>query len=361
VQRKSLAFFLILAVGSLLPLPAQARVSVWTQRLNRPVAILPLRDGRILVVEERGTTFQHSAQGERRVEPWLNLWPSQAGNRVLSAVLTHDLPNDIRVVFYVHIKGTELQTDYAQLLLYQEVVLEGQVKVELRQILADGLPAASTRMGGGMAVGSDGALYLGTGSVENNDLPQNDESFAGKVLRIPLSTDVPLVWGKPEIWAKGFHNVVGLAFFPSSNNLYAADMGPRPPLARNWDEINFVQKDQNYGFPIVFGGRASPPYRAPLVHSTGVRLWDPGGLVSVGTGPWNNSLVWTGIESQALFRITLNRNEPEKVLFFEELFTRVYGKLKALAVLPNGQLLMGTYNSEVGGEAVDRILLIQPR
>jgi hypothetical protein len=72
-------------------------------------------------------------------------------------------------------------------------------------------------------------------------------------------------------------------------------------------------------------------------------------------------LVWTGIESQALFRITLNRNEPEKVLFFEELFTRVYGKLKALAVLPNGQLLMGTYNSEVGGEAVDRILLIQPR
>jgi hypothetical protein len=78
-------------------------------------------------------------------------------------VLTHDLPNDIRIVFYVHIKGTELQTDYAQLLLYQEVVLEGQVKVELRQILADGLPAASTRMGGGMAVGSDGALYLGTG------------------------------------------------------------------------------------------------------------------------------------------------------------------------------------------------------
>lgn len=348
-------------VVSGLPLGAQPRVSVFGQGYHRPVALLPLSDGGVLVAQENGWIVRADARGLPAAAPWFRLWePLDTRQRVISARILSERPA-LRVLAYVSVWDETLSDQVGRLVLLQEDGSEnGPRSVEVAAVLVDGLPAAPTRMGGGMVLDADGTLFLGTGNAEVPERSQDPDSLGGKVLRLDLreGTALPLT---PTVWATGFHSVQGLAFLGNTDLLYAADMGPRPPLARNWDEINLVVKGRNYGFPLVFGGRASPPYQAPVVHSTGVRLWDPGELVSLGSGPWANSLVWTGVDSQALYRIVIDPREPNKVMFFEELLTRAHGRLRGLAVTAQGQVLVGTFNATEQNPGVDRILLVVPR
>ncbi len=337
---------------------AQPRVSVWARGLDRPVAILPVVDGRVLVVQENGLVFEFDSRGVRAPEPWFRVWEGRVPHRVVGAIILREAP-ELQVALYLaHVDGEGKST--GRLSILREVVDGSGVASRLwAGTLLEELPGAETRMGGGMAVRNND-LFLGTGNAGEDSLSQDDASLGGKILRFSLA-DGPLGPSRPEVWAKGFHSVHGLTFLPGFDLLFAADLGPRPPLARNWDEINLVQKGRNYGYPEVFGGRATSDFQAPIVHSTGVRLWDPAGLTALGSGPWANSLVWTGLESQSLYRITLDPREPTKILFFEQLLTRAHGRLRAIATYQNTQLLVGTWNAGPDSPNSDYILWVQPR
>ena len=56
---------------------------------------------------------------------------------------------------------------------------------------------------------------------------------------------------KPEIFALGIRNAIGLTVHPETGELWQTDNGPQ-----GGDEINIIKRGLNYGWPVVTYGRA---------------------------------------------------------------------------------------------------------
>jgi glucose/arabinose dehydrogenase len=56
---------------------------------------------------------------------------------------------------------------------------------------------------------------------------------------------------KPEIYALGIRNAIGLIVHPETGELWETDNGPQ-----GGDEINIIKRGLNYGWPVVTYGRA---------------------------------------------------------------------------------------------------------
>ena len=111
--------------------------------------------------------------------------------------------------------------------------------------------------------GPDGKVYMVIGiptrhPVGKAESAQDPGDHAGKVLRLnddgTVPDDNPFV-GKaghrPEIYAFGIRNSMGMVFHPETGELWETENGPQ-----GGDEINIIKPGRNYGWPIVSYGRA---------------------------------------------------------------------------------------------------------
>jgi hypothetical protein len=107
--------------------------------------------------------------------------------------------------------------------------------------------------GGHIEFGPDGMLYIGVGEGVEKGLAQNKENVFGSILRIDVSQGNPYAipsdnpWiseTTPEIWAYGLRNPYRFTFDPNTGQLICSDVGD---LLK--EEINVVEKGQNYGWP----------------------------------------------------------------------------------------------------------------
>jgi glucose/arabinose dehydrogenase len=118
---------------------------------------------------------------------------------------------------------------------------------------------------GQLAFGPDGFLYFGLGDGGGEGDPfgngQNTQTLLGKMMRIDVNnlspglqyaipTDNPFVagGGRPEIFAVGFRNPWRFSFDRASGRLFAGDVGQN-----NFEEVDIVQKGQNYGWNTMEG------------------------------------------------------------------------------------------------------------
>src|SRR5687767_9875448 len=104
-------------------------------------------------------------------------------------------------------------------------------------VLVSGVKRAQIHDGGRLALGPDGALYVGTGDASERDLAQDDRSLNGKVLRVDTTT------GQAAVFSKGHRNVQGLCF-AASGRFLATEHGPE-----RGDEVNDLKRGENYGWP----------------------------------------------------------------------------------------------------------------
>ncbi len=346
------------------------RVSDFVSGLETPVSIVELAPDTFLIAQCSGKILRYSGRVMDSVV-WFDLWPSEPGENIFRKLSNMiKLPSDdgeLKVIVYSTVVDKENGQAFSHVSLIEERPgNETQPAFrELTQVLVNTIPGGTEDLGGAMTLGGDGIIFIGTGSVGRDELAQDDTSLAGKILRINLDGSTPSdnpSAGSP-IWAKGFHSPAGMAYIAATQRLYVADKGPRPPLARNWDEVHFVIKNGNYGWPAAYGGRTGRGMVSPVIHSTGVKSWDPGGMVYISQGPWRNSLVWTGMNPRCLFRIVLDQGDPNKIMFFEELLKGQQGRLRAITVLNDGRILVGTDNQEGDAPSAEpeKIFIIQPR
>ncbi len=150
-------------------------------------------------------------------------------------------------------------------------------------MILDGIPQGHIHDGGRLAFGPDGYLYASTGETGDGALAQDRDSLGGKILRI--TTDGDPAPGNPDpdspIWTYGHRNVQGLAF-DDQDRLWASEFG-----ANTFDELNLIEKGNNYGWPMVEGrgdqrgatstrrssGRPTPPRPPAWPGSTATCGW----------------------------------------------------------------------------------------
>jgi glucose/arabinose dehydrogenase len=212
-----------------------------------------------------------------------------------------------------------------------------------QRVLVEGIARASIHDGGRLRFGPDGQLYASTGDAAQPELAADDGSRNGKVLRVDPES------GRATVFSKGHRNVQGLCFAPDGR-LFATEHGPS-----GRDEVNMLRQGFDGGWPGT-SGNGIRNY-TPSVAPAGCAVYSSDAIPQ-----WKGSLLFVTLRGESLRRLTLTASgtvADEEVLYEGE-----YGRLRDVAVGPDGAVYLATSNRDGRGSPAasdDRILKITPR
>jgi glucose/arabinose dehydrogenase len=232
--------------------------------LNRPFAMAFLPDGGILVTERAGR-LRLVRNGVVDPRPIAGM-PEVLDLRLkgLQDLALHPAFERNRLIYFTYYKPKAGEKDLATAVLGRARWNGGYMLEDVRDLfVADAwcaTPSASRILFDRdskifMTVGVPIRGRAGTAQPEDSQSPSN---HAGKVLRLnddgSAPADNPFV-GKPayrpEIYAMGIRNILGMALHPDTGELWENENGPM-----GGDEINIIKAGRNYGWPVVSYGRA---------------------------------------------------------------------------------------------------------
>jgi glucose/arabinose dehydrogenase len=229
-------------------------------------------------------------------------------------------------------------------------VFDGTALMEERVII-DNIPGGTNHNGGRIAFGPDRMLYVTTGDAGTEDLAQDTSSLAGKILRVHEDGSIPA--DNPfnnAVYSYGHRNPQGLAW-DSQSNLWETEHG-RSGLRSGLDEVNFIEKGANYGWPLIEGDEKKEGMKTPVVHSGAGTTWAPSGIAYR-----EGRLYFVGLRGQALYEAEILSGG--KLGQIQTHFENTYGRLRGIAVGPDGGLYITTSNKDGRGdpfEGDDKIL-----
>ncbi len=341
--------------GSAVPTPAvtsaaaelSPRIETFISGLDTPWALDFAADGRIFISERPGR-IRVVADGKLLPEPWIVLPVREVGEAgLLGLALDPDfLRNRFVYAAYTYSTATGLRNRLVRL---REDPTTG--KGVLDAILFDDVLGNTTHDGGRVKIGPDGKLYWTMGDAQDTAAAQDLASPVGKILRLnrdgTMPDDNPFP-GSP-VYSYGHRNVQGLAWQPGTGRLYATEHGPSGGQGCCRDEVNLIEPGKNYGWPVITGDQTRPGMVSPVIHSGTSETWAPAGATFVTAGPWQGSLLFTGLRGQTLYRLTLDPDDPARAIGLERLFVGQFGRLRDVVEGPDGALYILTSNGDGRG------------
>ncbi|MGM0632586.1 MAG: PQQ-dependent sugar dehydrogenase [Pseudomonadota bacterium] len=364
------------------PQPEGIEVQEFATDLEVIWSIVFSPDERIFVTERPGRVQVLSLDGERRESPWLDITERTffMGESGLTGLALHpEFPEQPWV--YVMYTYTTDDGPLNRLSRFRDV--DGQAGDE--EVLLDGLPAqqrGGSHSGGTLEFGGDGMLYVATGDAFERQRSADLDDPAGAVLRLTPEGEVPAdnPWPDNPIWAHGLRNVHGLDWQPGTGRLFAADNGPTGEDGLfGHDRVIILEGGAHHGWPVMVGAAGMDEYVDPILTfnpsmpPADVQFYD-GDLMPGLQGDLFVSVLgfMSGDNRQTLQRIRFqDEDDPSRPTAIERWFhdgdgNSVHGRLRALAVGPDGALYVGTSNHD-GRQTVekhrqqkDRILRIVP-
>jgi glucose/arabinose dehydrogenase len=319
--------------------------------LDTPWEVAFAPDGRVFVTERPGV-IRVIEDGELREEPYAELDVEEIGE---GGQLGLALDPDFEENGYLYAYYTTLEDGEPVNRLVRLVERGGEAREEDR-VLLEG-PAASIHNGGRVAVGPDGKLYATMGDVSETATAQDREALAGKIVRVETDGSIPddnPFPGSP-VYSLGHRNPQGLAW-DADGNLYAPEHGQSAH-----DELNLVRPGRNYGWPEIEGDERAEGLQTPILQS-GEETWAPSGAAFVREGPWEGSVLFTGLRGQSLHRVEFDPNDPSRVTSHEEYLEGEYGRLRTVVQGPDGALYLLTNNTDGRGDPGpddDRLLRVE--
>lgn len=207
--------------------------------------------------------------------------------------------------------------------------------------IVTGIPVSGIHNGGRLAFGPDGFLYAGTGDASERGRSQDRASLGGKVLR--MTTEGKPAPGNPFadsiVWSLGHRNVQGLAW-DKAGRLFAPEFGQN-----RFDEVNLIKPGGNYGWPDVEGRGGGSRFIDPLI------TWRPQDASPSGAAIRNQVLYVACLRGERLYRAAIDGQgrlgTPQALLVGQ------YGRLRHVAVAPDGALWILTSNRDGRGDPID--------
>ena len=331
--------------------------------LEAPWAIDFAPDGRIFLSERPGR-IRIARDGQLQTAPWMTLEVADVSEAGLLGLALDPQFAQNRFVYVAYTYRSATGRLVNRLVRLRDDPATGRGTLD--RVLMDEVAGAPNHDGGRVRFGPDGRLYWTMGDAQQQDLAQDRASPNGKILRLNADGTVPGDNPLPNspVYSVGHRNPQGLSWQPGTRRLYATEHGPSGGQGCCRDEVNYIEPGSNYGWPVITGDERRDGMLPPVIHSGTSLTWAPGGAAFVSRGPWAGSLVFTGLRGQALYRVVLDPNDPRKVVNFETLFERQFGRLRDVVEGPDGALYILTSNRDRRGSPApddDRVIRLTVR
>lgn len=312
----------------------EMQVEVFAQGFDAPWGLELLPDGRALVTERTAGLTLLGVDGTR-LATIENVPPSfvklQGG---LFDVVAHPQFATNATLYLSLAHGSQKHNTTRVV----RAVLQNNALVNVTVIFDSTPKGTAVHYGGRLAFLPDGTLLVTTGEgADYREDAQRLDSLLGKVIRLnddgSIPRDNPFVGrdnAEPAIWSYGHRNPQGLFVDAKTGSVYAAEHGPR-----GGDEVNLIERQANYGWPIATHGIDYPGARiSPFESYPGMReplvYWTPSigvGGVAVYRGAmfpeWEGDIFVAALGGRHLRRVEMNGAEVvEQERLLEELQAR---------------------------------------
>lgn len=323
------------------------------------LAFLPNNQG-ILVTERSGDLRRVSPDGKLSapISGVPQVWAKGQGG-LLDVVLSPDFAKD-RMVYLTYSEGsgkTPAEGDTAGTAAGRGRLSADMTRLEDFTVIFRQQPKLSVgnHFGSRMVFDRDGYLFIALGENNNRPTAQDLDKLQGKIVRIfpdgNVPKDNPFVGQnnvRPEIWSYGHRNQQGAALNPWSGTLWTNEHG-----AKGGDEVNIIERGQNYGWPLAthginYSGQPIPEAKGKFVEGTRppFHVWEvsPGisGMTFYDDGrfkAWDHNLFIGALATEELIRLQF---EGDKIVHEERLLTDMKQRIRDVRQGPDGYLYLLT-------------------
>lgn len=339
------------------------RVETVVSGLQVPWSIVWSPDGRMFFTERPGRV-RVFANGRLQPEP-LFVVPDveQSGESGLMSLALHPefASNHFLYLAYSY-KG---DGDLVRVVRYRE----GTGGLTEPKVIIENIPAAQFHAGCRIGFGPDGQLYVTTGDATERSLAQRLDSLAGKTLRLnddgSVPQDNPFVGqanSKPEIWSLGHRNAQGMDWQPGSGLMFQTEHGPSGfDGPGGGDEVNFVERGKNYGWPLIHHRETRAGLESPLLEYTPAVAPASGTFYDGSVFPqFRGNFFFGCLRGEGIIRVVL---DGRRVVSQENLLQGKYGRIREVVEGPDGAIYFSTSNRDGRGKPAqddDRIIRLVP-
>ena len=323
---------------------------------DEPWAMTFLPDGRLLVTEKKGRLLIVTQEGDQsavRGVPDVD-YGGQGG---FGDVALHPAFADNGVIYLSYVEAGVGDTRGAAVARGVLDIGERSSTLSDVEVIWRQYPKLVGRghYGHRLLFDDEGYLWITSGDRQKFTPSQDMQSNVGKILRLNDDGSIPsdnpfvdLLQSDPlvddegvygEIWSTGHRNPLGIAA-DLDGRIWSIEMGPR-----HGDELNLIQRAENYGYPIVsdgdhYDGREIPDHNTRPEFATPALAWvpaiSPGDLTFVSGGlfaDWRGDALAAGLGSQAIVRIEIDGDSAREVERYE-----MGARIRGIVEGPDGAL-----------------------
>ncbi len=324
--------------------------------LDRPWSINFAPDGRLFFTARNSGRLYALNLATGEVQTFSGLPPSRFRAESEAGMLGMELDPDFTSNSWAYICYSYFDTNNNRKnRLSRFTVDTGAGVVHSEVVLIDNMAGATHHDGCRVIVSPDNRyLFVSMGDALNPLLAQDLDSTAGKTFRIfkdgSIPTDNPFYATDQSprslVWTLGHRNHQGLAFHPTTGDLWSTEHGPDI-----MDELNILIAGRNYGWgwgnpPRYCLGTVNcdgiPDFMAPVtVFNTDSTVATSDMVFYTGSAfpEWNGDLFFVTLKTGRLYRLKIHNRT---IVDQEILINGQYGRLRDVTVGPDGFLYIST-------------------